>query len=145
MLESLHNYLVRELEDCNRRENSLITWASLVFIGSIFINIMTGTTGSNNSLSTVTFIFSVFMTAAIDTVFIIGIWLNYKRNVQINDALLKIYTDKKVDKYIRKVIPANTYRRSLISIFIIIAYAIIAIVIPILSAIISHNVYNNYG
>ena len=127
MLKSLHNHLVRELDNCKRIEIAFINWASLIFVGTIIMNSITGTSiGSDNILSKVIFSFGIIMTFIIYLIITIGVYMNNQKENQINESLLNIYVDNKIEKYITNIIGIKNIRpKFIVTIFLILCYLLI--------------------
>jgi hypothetical protein len=136
MLSSLHDFLVKELSTCTRNTISYINWATIFFLVSLILNSITGSiliSSSNHEYyKEIIFLMCIISTGIVNIVCIIGIILNYKKANEVHSALMQIYIDNKVEKYIEKLIPNNMQIRYLLPSLLVGIYLIISIFIPLL-------------
>ncbi len=77
MIECLHNHLVTELENCNKKETTYTILATVLFIPELLISIIIASDFAGhayNNLDLVLFIISIATSVVVNALLIIGIY-----------------------------------------------------------------------
>ena len=138
MIECLHNYLLKELENCHRKETIylilavvffLIEWIMNIYLSNDIFSYNTHTLNINRFII---FAFSAVMTIIFNGILVIALCGSYKTRKKIKTSLSALYSDNGLDKYMNNV-PIHASKLNPLPILLIVALTIFVIAEPLLS------------
>ena len=143
MIENLHSFLLKELENCNKNEITYVILGVVLFSIEIFVNLILASSAASYTLphnSEFTFfIIAIACSILINTILILLVISNDKSRKTIYSNLSELYSNDNLDKYTSSIHLNIRKKRSILPIILLIALSIIAILIPILDLLIENG------
>ncbi len=136
MIEGIHNHLLKELEDCNRKEIALIILAGLLFLpelmGNSFIasNYEMNRYGFNHLL----FLAAISLTILISLFLAFLIYHNYVERKKAISNLSTFYNENQVENYIKSVASSRSMVGTILYILLVLILGTVAFLIPLLES-----------